>query len=122
MNLHDMRRASLRFIDHPRVLICVNNNVSTESGMPTFHNADGMFTDPHITHYTHVETFELKPTAILPYYQEQRIQLQGIKPNPDHYTLIKLAATKTYTIATQHMNNLLEIAAQESGTTIDIHH
>lgn len=122
MNLHAIRKASAHLLDRPRVLACVGSGLSAESGVPTFRGPDGMFTDPRIARYTHVDTFELEPEAVLTWYQERRLQLQGIKPNPGHYALAELTQTGDYTIATQNVDNLLEVAARSLGIDIAIHH
>lgn len=122
MNLHAIRKASTHLVDRPRVLVCVGSGLSAESGVPTFRGPDGMFTDPRIARYTHVETFELEPEAVLTWYQERRQQLQGIKPNAGHYALAELTQTGDYTIATQNVDNLLEVAARSLGIDISIHH
>jgi NAD-dependent deacetylase len=122
MNLHGIKQASRYLINRPRVLVCVGSGLSAESGVPTFRGPDGMFTDPRIARYTHVDTFELEPENVLAWYQQRREQLRDIKPNPGHYAVVELAQTGTYTIATQNVDNLLEAAARELGLALTIHH
>ncbi|MFU8802879.1 MAG: SIR2 family NAD-dependent protein deacylase [Bradymonadaceae bacterium] len=122
MNLHAIRKASRFLLDHPRVLVCVGSGLSAESGVPTFRGPDGMFNDPRIARYTHVETFDLEPEDVLAWYQDRRNQLKEIEPNPGHHALIRLARTGDYTIATQNVDNLVETAGRAAGFEPPIHH
>lgn len=122
MNLHAVRRASTYLSGSPRVLVCVGSGLSAESGIPTFRGAGGMFNDADIATYTDVETLKKQPEAMLAWYQERRILLQNVRPNPGHNALARLTATGHYTIATQNVDNLMEVACRTENVRPDIFH
>ncbi len=122
MNLHAVRRASTYLMDRPNVLVCVGSGLSAESGIPTFRGSGGMFNDSRIATYTDIETLKKDPQGMLSWYQERRVQLQQVRPNAGHFALARLAATGNYTIATQNVDNLMEVACQTENVHPDIHH
>ncbi len=122
MNLHAVRRASTLLANKPRVLVCVGSGLSAESGIPTFRGAGGMFNDPRIATFTDIDTLQSDPEGMLTWYQERRNQLQSVRPNAGHYALARLTATGHYTIATQNVDNLMEVACRKEKLAPEIHH
>lgn len=122
MNLHAVQRASSYLTGRPRVLVCVGSGLSAESGIPTFRGPGGMFNDSRIATFTDIETLQKDPQAMLTWYQERRVQLQNVRPNAGHLALARLAATGHYTIATQNVDNLMEVACRTENVRTDIFH
>lgn len=81
-----------------------------------------MFNDPRIATYTDIETLKKDPEGMLTWYQERRTQLQNIRTNPGHAALARLTATGHYTIATQNVDNLMEVACRKENVRPDIYH
>lgn len=105
-----------------RIVAFVGAGLSAESGVKTFRDADGHYSDAMIAAFTHVETFETHAPQQLAWYQRRREQMQEVTPNPGHHGLARLARVAELTIATQNVDDLLERAAEAQDVAPAIHH
>lgn len=105
---------------NPRVLVFAGAGLSAESGISTFRGPKGVYNDKEIARLTHVATFAKDPEAVLSWYQQRRHQLTEVRPNEGHMALARLAATGHYTIATQNVDHLEEVACRAVGTRPEI--
>lgn len=79
------------FPDAPKFLILTGAGVSAESGLSTFRDEGGIWSKVRIEDVATPEAFERNPPNVLNFYR-QRIQAHsGVKPNPAHLALAKLA-------------------------------
>jgi NAD-dependent deacetylase len=81
--------------------------LSQESGIPTFRDADGIWTTVDPLKMASVDGFLADPEGVIAWYDERRVFIAGKDPNPAHRAL---AAANGMVHVTQNIDPLLERA------------
>ncbi len=102
------------------VLIITGAGISAESGVPTFRDADGLWTKYDPEELATPEGFFRDPARAWEWYDMRRRSIVHCKPNPAHIILAKMErAYPRFLISTQNIDDLHEAA--ESKNVIGIH-
>ena len=95
-----------------RVVVLTGAGISSESGVPTFRDADGLWHGHRVEEVATPEAYERRPTLVQRFYDERRRSLRGVEPNPAHRALARLEDTlgDDLTLVTQNIDDLHERA------------
>ena len=99
----------------PNIFILTGAGISAESGLSTFRDKDGLWTQYPIEEVASIQGYERNPHRVLEFYNLRRGKLDGVKPNPAHIALAQLERaweerSGTLTLCTQNIDNLHEQA------------
>src|SRR3990172_2382696 len=97
------------------VCVLTGAGVSAESGIPTFRGADGLWRQFRAEDLATPEAFARNPLLVWEWYAWRREIIHGAQPNPAHYALAELEASRTgsgsaFTLITQNVDGLHERA------------
>ncbi|MFB3785770.1 MAG: NAD-dependent deacetylase [bacterium] len=95
-----------------RVLVITGAGVSAESGVPTFRTAGGLWNNIDPAKVATPEAFAADPAYVWRWYDERRVQIKNVQPNPAHHALARLEAAKGdgFFLLTQNVDDLHERA------------
>ena len=99
------------------IVVFTGAGVSAESGISTFRDKDGLWTNYDAMKLASIDGFRDDPEAVLDFYNDRRWQLFDAKPNHAHYALAELEKLHDVTIITQNVDDLHERA----GSTKVVH-
>ncbi len=107
-----------------RVVALTGAGVSAESGVPTFRDKDGLWDKYDVTTLATPEAFESDPAFVWKWYDWRRQMVKSVEPNPGHFALAEMerkavARGATYTLVTQNIDNLHNIAG--SKNVLELH-
>lgn len=95
------------------VIASTGAGISTESGIPDFRSADGIWAKYPPEEYATIDAFLHDPAKVWALWYELGDQFRDCKPNPAHTALAELeAGGRLHAIITQNVDNL----HQESGS------
>ena len=72
------------------VVVLTGAGMSSESGLNTFRDANGLWEGHNVMDVATPEAFERDPTLVLEFYNKLRRQLINVHPNKGHYNLKEL--------------------------------
>ncbi|WP_303315962.1 NAD-dependent deacylase [Flavivirga abyssicola] len=101
------------------IVVLTGAGMSSESGIKTFRDADGLWEGHDVMEVATPEGFKANPALVLDFYNQRRRQLFEVKPNSAHYDLAKLENNFKVTIITQNVDDLHERAG--SNNVIHLH-
>lgn len=101
------------------LVVFTGAGISAESGIPTFRDANGMWSKYDAMKLASVEGFEEDPQAVLEFYNARRKNLLEVEPNHAHRVLADLEKTFEVSIVTQNVDDLHERAG--SSHVIHLH-
>jgi NAD-dependent deacetylase len=94
--------------------------VSTESGLPDFRSAGGLWETVDPTVVASRSALERTPEVFYAFYRERLARLGGAAPNPAHYALAALEhAGRLRAVVTQNVDGLHQVAG--SRAVIELH-
>ncbi len=119
----DKQKELQRMVDESnRIVFFGGAGVSTESGIPDFRSADGIFQEKHTYSPEQIVShtfFVQKPETFYQFYKEKMMFLNA-KPNKAHLKLAKLeAAGKLSAVITQNIDGLHQMAG--SKNVLELH-
>ncbi len=95
----------------PRIVILTGAGISAESGLGTFRDAGGVWTQVRLEDVATPEAFARDPAMVRAFYDARRAQARAAAPNPAHEALARLEAARPDTlIVTQNVDALHERA------------
>ena len=100
-----------------KLVVLTGAGISTESGIKTFRDSDGLWEGHNVHDVATPEGFTKNPELVLDFYNQRRKQLLTVKPSLGHETLAALENDFEVHIITQNVDNLHEIA----GSTNVLH-
>ena len=108
--------------DSSRIVFFGGAGVSTESGIPDFRSADGIYHQQYkyspeqmVSH-----SFFMQHTEAFYYFYKEKMMILDAKPNPAHYKLAELEqAGKLTAVVTQNIDGLHQAAG--SRTVYELH-
>jgi len=96
-------------IGSSKVVILTGAGISAESGIKTFRDNDGLWENHKVEDVATPYAWQQNPELVWKFYQERRIQLSEVTPNPAHYALVDLSSIcKEFTLITQNVDDLHE--------------
>ncbi|MEM7530032.1 MAG: NAD-dependent deacylase [Pseudomonadota bacterium] len=94
------------------IVILTGAGVSAESGLGTFRDEDGLWSEYDLEEVATPEGYAANPALVLDFYNQRRANCREAAPNPAHFALARLA--KEYpgrvTLITQNIDDLHERA------------
>ncbi len=110
---NDYPRAAEAIRDAGTVVASTGAGISTESGIPDFRSAGGIWDTYPPEEYASIQAFTADPAKVWGMWRELGQQFDGCKPNPGHNALAQLeAAGHLAAVITQNVDNL----HQEAGS------
>jgi len=102
-----------------KLIVLTGAGISAESGISTFRDAGGLWEGHDIMEVASPEGFAKNPALVLDFYNKRRAQLNEVKPNLGHKTLVDLEQYFDVHIITQNVDDLHERAG--SSNIIHLH-
>ena len=104
-----------------RVVALTGAGVSQESGLRTFRDPQtGIWSQHKPEDLASPEAFRRDPQLVWDWYAWRREAIKGVRPNPGHYALVKLAAhVQQFTLITQNVDGLHRMAG--STDVVELH-
>ena len=97
-----------------RIVILTGAGVSAESGMGTFRDKDGLWTQVNIEDVATPEAFARDPAKVMAFYNARRGNCIKASPNAAHFALAELqASSHDVTLVTQNIDDLHEKAGSQ---------
>ena len=100
-----------------RLVVLTGAGISTESGIRTFRDSDGLWHDHRIEDVATPEGWQRNPGLVLEFYNQRRRELHKAQPNAAHIALARAEETFDVRIITQNIDDLHERA----GSTKVLH-
>ena len=117
---NDYERAAKAIRDAGVVVASTGAGISTESGIPDFRSAGGIWERYSPEEYASIDAFMANPGKVWGMWRELGEELADCKPNPGHMALAELeAAGQLQAVITQNVDNLHQEAG--SRTVIEYH-
>lgn len=95
-----------------KIVILTGAGISAESGLGTFRDAGGLWSQHRIEDVATPEGFARDPALVHRFYNARRVQAAAAQPNAAHHALARLEAEHSgqVTIVTQNVDGLHEAA------------
>lgn len=95
-----------------RIVILTGAGISAESGLGTFRDEGGLWSQHRIEDVATPEGFARNPALVHSFYNARRVQSAAAQPNAAHHALARLEAANAgeVTIVTQNVDGLHEAA------------
>jgi len=97
----------------PKVVVLTGAGISAESGLPTFRDDEGLWSDANLEQYATQEAWQNDPKGVLHFHNEFRKQVRAAQPNAAHFALANLEHELDTVILTQNVDNLHERAGSK---------
>ncbi len=89
------------------VCVLTGSGISSESGLPTFRGAGGLWRTHRVEQLASPEGFARDPALVWTWYNERRAAHRGVEPNAGHRALVELERlVPDFTLATQNVDSL----------------
>ncbi len=98
-------------------MILTGAGVSAESGLGTFRDVDGLWSEYDLEDVATPQGYARNPKLVLDFYNARRTNLLSAMPNKAHEALARLASQHDVTIITQNIDDL-----HERGGSNDVIH
>ncbi len=93
-----------------KIVILSGAGLSAESGLGTFRDEGGLWTQYDLADVATPEGFARDPGKVLDFYNERRANAAGARPNAAHHALVRLQHERDVLLVTQNVDSLLEAA------------
>jgi NAD-dependent deacetylase len=103
-----------------KVVVVSGAGISAESGVPTFRDAGGIWSQVRIEDVATPEALRRNPKKVWEFYEGRRSNLQAVQPNPGHRAIAEMeSAFAEVVIITQNIDGL----HQRAGSTrvLEVH-
>lgn len=106
-----------------RVIILSGAGISVESGISTFRDGGGIWDNHNISEVCNFDSLEKNEEKTIAFYDQQRVSLQGKKPNYAHKVVaeLKLKYKDDIAVVTQNVDDLFERAGLFNGEVLHLH-
>ncbi|MEA9589634.1 Sir2 family NAD-dependent protein deacetylase [Xanthomonas sp. WHRI 10064A] len=106
-------------VDPRKIVVLSGSGMSAESGLPTFRDAKGLWNNYSWQEVASPEGWELRPEAVLAFYNERRLKAWHAAPNAAHLAIAELEQSFEVVVVTQNVDGLHERAG--SSKVIHLH-
>lgn len=96
-----------------KIVVFSGAGISSESGVKTFRDHDGLWENHRIEDVASPEGFRKNPQLVLDFYNARRRQLNEVEPNDAHLILAELQEFYDVEIITQNVDDLHERAGSK---------
>ena len=96
--------------DRLKIVAFTGSGVSSPSGLATFRDPGGIWTRYDVNEVATPEGWRKNPAQVLAFYNERRLQLGTVRPNPAHTALAALETDHRVVVITQNVDDLHERA------------
>jgi len=96
------------------LVVLTGAGMSSESGIKTFRDADGLWEGHDVMEVATPKGFERNPELVLEFYNQRRKQLKEVEPNIGHKNLAELEKHYNIHIVTQNVDDLHERAGSRN--------
>ncbi len=109
--------------DAPSMVILTGAGISAESGLGTFRDAGGLWTQVRLEDVATPEAFARDPERVLAFYNARLATCRAARPNAAHRALARLQRARPgdALIVTQNVDDLHERAGSPAEATIHMH-
>ncbi len=102
-----LAEAARRLSGARAICVLTGSGISSESGLPTFRGAGGLWRTHRVEALASPEGFARDPRLVWTWYNERREAHKRAAPNAGHYALVDLEARSAdFTLATQNVDSL----------------
>lgn len=107
----------------PRIVILTGAGISAESGMGTFRDEGGLWTQVRLEDVATPEGYARDPARVLAFYDLRRGMARDARPNAAHEALARLQAARPgeVLIVTQNVDDLHEKGGSPADALIHMH-
>lgn len=98
------------------IVVLTGAGMSAESGISTFRDSDGLWSNHRVEDVATPEGFDRNPALVLEFYNTRRRESMNTKPNEGHLALASMENNYIVHIVTQNVDNLHERAGSSSVT------
>jgi NAD-dependent deacetylase len=95
---------------YKNIVVVTGAGVSVASGLHTYRGTGGLWNNPEVEKFAHVETLYLNPQAVWRHFGQIRLTAAQAKPNPAHLGLARLEASlspgQSFLLVTQNIDGL----------------
>ena len=110
-----IRLGNLRVAEFQNIVILTGAGLSAESGLSTFRDTSGIWTQYDWREVATIEGFKKNPARVHEFYNMRRRSHKDIKPNAAHFALAKLETEHgSVTVVTQNVDRLHEAAGSKN--------
>jgi NAD-dependent deacetylase len=103
-----------------RVVVLTGAGISAESGVPTFRGENGLWKKFKPEELATFDAFISNPQLVWEWYEYRRKLISEVKPNPAHYSLVKMQRYfENFHLVTQNVDGLHQRAGSEE--VIELH-
>src|SRR5205085_10286808 len=105
----------LRIEPTDQVFVLTGAGVSTESGLPTFRGAGGLWRNHRVEQVASPHAWRRDPQLVWEFYSMRRRVHAGVQPNPAHVALAQLERSlgERFFLCTQNVDKLHEEAGSQ---------
>lgn len=114
-----LRRAARVLAGSRNTVALTGAGVSTESGLPDFRSADGLWAGFDPMEVASLSAFRRRPEAFYAFYRARLARLAAARPNPAHRALVALEMHGLTAVITQNVDGLHQQAG--SRRVIELH-
>jgi NAD-dependent deacetylase len=102
-----LRRIGTELADARFAIALTGAGISTESGLPDYRGANGLWRNKRFADLAHIELFRREPAEFWDFYAERLRTLHSARPNPAHLVLEELCAEGVLRgVVTQNVDGL----------------
>ena len=97
-----------------KVVVLTGAGISAESGIKTFRDSNGLWENHDVMEVASPQGWDKNPELVLKFYNQRRMQLLEVEPNPGHLALVELEKHFDTAIVTQNVDDLHERAGSKN--------
>ncbi len=97
-----------------RIVFLTGAGISTESGIPDFRSADGLYSNPKNINIFDISAFLADPKPFYQFSAEFLEVMENSLPNPAHLAIARLQETHLVTVVTQNIDDLHQRAGSRT--------
>lgn len=106
----------VKYLNHSRRLVFLTGaGISTESGIPDFRSADGIYSDPKNVNIFDISAFLSDPGPFYRFSAKFLEIMENASPNPAHLAIARLQETHQVTVVTQNIDDLHQRAGSRTA-------
>jgi len=99
---------NITFSETTNLTVLTGAGISAESGLKTFRDSNGLWENHNVEEVATPQGFQKNPALVWKFYKQRYFQLSEVKPNPAHFSLVRLEkfCRKNFKLITQNVDGL----------------